>query len=103
MESLKEEYLNMESLKEQYLKMREIKAKLQQQGNIECRKCGGMKDKESFSFRNKALEIRRKICRECVKIYNKERYNKNGDKIKLHEYIKYHKKKQEKQQQKQQQ
>lgn len=84
---------DLETLKQQYIQMREMRKTFEQEGQMECNQCGNIKNKENFSYRNKKLEIRRKICKECVKEYNKNRYIKNSETLKLNAYIKYHQKK----------
>lgn len=42
-----------------------------------CTKCGKVKPIEEFSFKNKAQGIRRSQCKQCIKEYDKNRYEEN--------------------------
>lgn len=43
-------------------------------------KCPGLKPSEDFAFKNKRLQIRHRVCRECQRKYAQDHYLKNREK-----------------------
>lgn len=61
-----------------------------------CNKCNILKDVSEFAIHSKKKDGSTKYrakCKQCVREYNKERYQRIGEQQKLKQYIKYHLKK----------
>lgn len=67
-----------------------LKRKLKANGQIEkfCNRCQAVKPINEFAIHHG--NKRRGNCKACVNSYNKKYYEKNGDKVRLHAWTKYH-------------